>query len=149
MTYQHSNIKYFLLLTIFLLLFIRCEDNTTRPFPYVHVDVTFDIGTELDGILSGEYVFIEDKGYGGLIIYRSSQNIFKAFDRACVYRPNDKCILERDEKFETLVSCPCCSSRFQIIDNGRGFDGPAGSMQLKQYNVEYYPASQQIRVTNY
>ena len=136
-----------------MLLFIGCEDQQ-KPFPYVHVNVTFDIGTELNNLAIGEYIFLgsedcgesENCGYGGLIIYRSGQNSFHAFDRACPYKPEDKCILESDEQFESVVTCPCCGSRFIIADDGRYFDGPA-QRRLKKYNA-YKVSANQLRVTN-
>ncbi|MBS3776980.1 MAG: hypothetical protein KGY70_17410 [Bacteroidales bacterium] len=153
MTYQHSNIRIFYVFALILLLFIGCEDQQ-QPFPYVYVNVTFDIGTELDNLAIGEYVLLETEacseaencGYGGLIIYRSAQYSYQAFDRACPYKPEDKCLLERDDEFESLVACPCCGSRFIVTDDGRYFDGPA-QRRLKEYNA-YKESANQLKITN-
>ena len=160
MTYQHSNIRIFYVFALILLLFIGCEDQQ-QPFPYVRFDVTFDVGTELNNIVEGEFVFInaddcgESKncGYGGLIIYRSSRNNFQAFDRACPYKPEEKCILEVDEEFGdvNILSCPCCGSKFKLFDDGKVLVGPATttSRGLKQYQTNYLKKSEQVKVWNY
>ncbi len=155
MTYQHSNIKILYVFTLVLLLFIGCEDEQ-KPFPYVYIDVTFDIGTELGNLAIGEYIFLgsedcsdaENCGYGGLIIYRSGQDIYQAFDRACPTRPEEKCILEPFEGDESnnLLSCPCCGSLFDLGDSGRTIQGPAATRGLKQY--EAYKKGSQLWVTN-
>ena len=155
MTYQNSNIKIIYVFALILFLFVGCE-NEQKPFPYARVNVTLDIGTELNNMVQGQYVFITPEdcneteycGYGGLIIFRSSQNSFQAFDRACTYSPKDKCLLERDKDFETLVNCPCCGSEFLINQDGTVFREPA-KRRLKQYETTYLKSSNQLRVTNY
>ena len=138
-----------------MLLFIGCDDQQT-PFPYARVDVTLDIGTELNNITTGQYVFIgpddcsdaESCGYGGLIIFRPTQNTFQAFDRACTYNPKEKCLLEPDEEYgeNNILSCPCCGSKFYLGDDGMVFQGPA-NRRLQQYQVNKL-GSNQIRVLN-
>ena len=121
-----------------------CEDER-RPFPYVYVDVTFNISTQLNDLPVGEYVIKEGHGYGGLIIYRAQRSSFYVFDRACTYRPNKKCLLSEDNKFG-LMECPCCSSSFQLSQEGMVFNGPA-TVSLKQYEAIYIPPNE-LRVTN-
>ncbi|MEF8846346.1 MAG: Rieske 2Fe-2S domain-containing protein [Bacteroidales bacterium] len=107
-------------------------------------NVKFDIGTQLDNITDGQYVFIgpedcsqtERCGYGGLIIFRASTNNYKAFDRACPFNPKEKCILEpfEGDKSNNILSCPCCGSLFDLGDNGRNIHGPS-TRGLQQYQV--------------
>ena len=155
MTYQHSNIRIFYVFALILLLFIGCEDQQ-QPFPYVRVNVTLSINTELDNLTKEiGYVFIgpedcsdaESCGYGGLIIYRPSQNNFQAFDRACPYNPKKKCLLEpfEGDKSNNILSCPCCGSLFDLGDNGRNIHGPS-TRGLQQYRV--YKSGNQIIVRN-
>ena len=145
MPYKKSNIQYFFILVVLLSLFIRCEDDR-KPFPYVYINETFDVPTELSNLAVGEYVIMEDYGYGGLIIYRAGRQSFHAFDRACTYRPEDKCLLEEDPEFG-LMECPCCGSSFLLSDEGRVFNGPS-SVPLKQYQAYYNPNANQLTVTN-
>ncbi len=148
--HQTSNINIFLKIILFMLLFIRCEDDT-KPFPYVYVNARFYLDTQLDGLQEGEFILIDEKegyGYGGLIIYRSSSRSYQAFDRACTYNPQKKCILERDEEYENmgLVTCPCCGSIFRVWDDGIVFNGPA-TRRLKQYSA-FLLSPNELKVTN-
>jgi nitrite reductase/ring-hydroxylating ferredoxin subunit len=147
MTYQISNIKIIYVFALILFLFVGCE-NEQKPFPYVHINETFNVTTELNDLPIGEFMFLGKEngnyGYGGLIIYRSGQNSFQAFDRACTYNPDDKCILERDDEFESLVTCPCCGSKFLVSENGMVFDGPA-TRRLKNYETYYDPPILRVR----
>jgi nitrite reductase/ring-hydroxylating ferredoxin subunit len=154
-TYQNSNIKIIYVFALILLLFVGCENDRSR-FPYARVNVTLDIGTELNNMVQGEYVFIgpedcseaESCGYGGLIIFRASQNNFQAFDRSCTYNPKEKCLLEpfEGDRSNNILSCPCCGSLFNLGESGRVLQGPA-IRDLKQYQTT--KQSNQLRVTNY
>lgn len=126
---------------------VGCEDER-EPFPYVYVNETFNISTQLGDLPQGEYVIKEQYGYGGLIIYRAGSSSFLAFDRACTYKPKKKCLLKEDEEFEGagLMKCPCCSSSFHLSQEGMVFNGPA-TVPLKQYNAYYIPPNQ-LRVTS-
>jgi len=132
---------------LFLLLSLGCEDER-EPFPYVYVNETFNISTELGSMTVGEYRIKEQYGYGGLIIYRAGSSSFYAFDRACTYKPQKKCRLSEDEEFEGagLMKCPCCGSSFHLSQEGMVFNGPA-TVPLKQYNAYYIPPNQ-LRVTS-
>ena len=127
-----------------MLLPAGCDDER-EPFPYVYVDVTFNISTQLGDLPVGEYVIKEQYGYGGLIIYRAGRSSFYAFDRACTYKPKKKCLLSEDNKFG-LMECPCCGSSFQLSQEGMVFNGPA-TVPLKQYEAYYIPPNQ-LRVTS-
>ena len=155
MTYQNSNIKIIYVFALILFLFVGCE-NEQKPFPYARVNVTLDISTELDNVVKGQYVFIEPEdcseaescGYGGLIIFRASQNNFQAFDRACTYNPKEKCLLEPfgGDRSNNILSCPCCGSLFNLGESGRVLQSPA-TRGLKQYQTTRN--SNQLIVKNY
>lgn len=146
---KKTKIIYFLILPWFLFLLQGCEDDR-RPFPYVPFDVTFDISTQLNNLPTGQYIIKDEKdnyGYGGLIIYRSVGNTFYAFDLACPFRPQNKCLLKEDDTFDNLMKCPCCGSSYQLANEGRPFNGPS-TQPLKQYDAFYIEASNQLKVTN-
>jgi nitrite reductase/ring-hydroxylating ferredoxin subunit len=143
MAYKLPNIRFFFVLVLFFFLFGSCEDER-KPFPYVYVDVTFNISTQLNSLPVGEYIIKEKYGYGGLIIYRASRSSFYAFDRACTYNPNKKCLLE--ENPNDLMECPCCGSTFLLSQEGMVFGGPS-TVPLKQYQAYYRPPNE-LYVTN-
>ena len=146
-----TKLRFFLFPVLLTLVFIRCEDEQFV-FPHRDFDVTFDISTQLDNLQQGESIIKDERnyyGYGGLIIYRVDQGYFRAYDLACTHQPEKKCILERDEDFDTLFECPCCGSKFKI-DNITGditvFNGPS-KWPLREYRTSYSPPNQ-LRVYN-
>lgn len=143
--YNTSNLKKFWILSILLLIFIRCDDNLP-PFPYVRIDVTFNIATQLDNLQPDEYIKIDEHGVGGLIIYRKNQNTFEVYDAACTHEANSECVLEMNEEGYDLFTCPCCGSSFFIYQQGNIFNGPA-RRPLKQYRATYSPPNQ-LHVNN-
>lgn len=128
-------VRFFFIPILILLLFVRCDDEEI-PFPYVHIDATLYIDTQLGNMLIDQYVYIDGYGLGGLIIYRKSEAEYLAFDRACTYEANRSCKLEDDDTFSGILQCPCCGSKFWMTGNdlaGSNYQGPA-SAPLKQYN---------------
>ena len=142
---SESNLRFFLIPILLLLIFVRCDEDET-PFPYVSVNVTLSLDTQLGNMLEGEYKTVDGPGLGGLIIFRADQNEFLAFDRACTYEASMDCILT-DEG--SMFECPCCGSKFWMVSNdiaGTVYQGPA-SYPLKQYNC-YFDGVNTVRVTN-
>ena len=71
-----------------------------------------------------------DGGVRGIIIYRASENEYRAFERNCSFEPLNTCArVEVDGSGFFLVD-PCCSSNFDW--NGFPTGGPA-SLPLRQY----------------
>lgn len=140
-----SNLRFFLIPILFLLIFVRCDDDSI-PFPDVNVNVYLALDTQLGNMLVDTYKEIDGHGVGGLIIYRKDFNIFMAFDRACTYEASRECILT-DEG--SMYECPCCGSRFWMATGdiaGTLYQGPA-KYPLKQYNC-YFDGVNTVRVTN-
>ncbi|MFO8235555.1 MAG: Rieske 2Fe-2S domain-containing protein [Bacteroidales bacterium] len=129
-----SNLKIFWILAFIILLFIRCDDDISS-FPYVRIDETFNIDTELDNIQPDEYIKKEGYGVGGIIIYRKSTAVFEVYDAACTHEANPECVVVENEDFN-IFTCPCCESSFFIYQEGNVFNGPA-RRPLKQYRADY------------
>ena len=142
--YKTSKLKYFWILSLFLVLFIRCDD-TLPPFPYVRIDAYFNIATQLDNLQPDQYIKVDGYGLGGLIIYRQNRSIFLVYDAACTHEASADCVLEEHESFD-LYECPCCSSSFLIYNEANVFNGPA-RRPLKQYRADYL-APNQLHVYN-
>ncbi len=141
---QISKIHNFLLFIFLSLSFIRCDDNP-NPFPYVNVNITLSIDTQLGNMNVGEHKFIDNAGYGGLIIYRKSEYEYQAFDRACPHDYKDNCILNDDDDFNEILICPCCKSKFLLSQSGSVFNGPA-IKPLQEYNT--YLQGNFLRISN-
>lgn len=63
----------------------------------------------------GNYVFVTG-GVCGIVIYRQSQDQFIALERNCTYQPSDRCAVLPDTTNALFLTCPCCGSRFLMID---------------------------------
>ena len=59
------------------------------PVPYGPVDIQLDLNkAEFNSFIIGTHVFITGGGSGlGIVVYRLSQNEFKAYDRMCTSKP--------------------------------------------------------------
>lgn len=139
-----SKLSIILLTSLLSLGFISCDEQSD-PFPYVRIDLTLSIDTQLGNMNVGEHRFIDNAGYGGLVIYRKLQNEYQAFDRACTHDYADACILEDDENFDGILVCPCCGSKFLLSQNGSIFNGPA-TKPLEEYST--YLQGNFLRISN-
>ena len=141
-----SNLRFFLIPIIFLLIFVRCDKNET-PFPNVSVYAILALDTQLENVIPGNFVEVDGYGVGGLIIYRVDNNEFLAFDKACTYEALSTCILTNDG---AMFECPCCGSRFWMVNSvdiaGTVYQGPA-SYPLKQYNC-FFNGTNTVTVRN-
>jgi len=146
--FSKSNLRFFLIPFLVLLMFVRCDDNETA-FPNVSVNVYLSLDTQLGNMLIDSYKFIDGHGVGGLIIYRKDHHIFMAFDRACRHEASRDCIVEEHPEFTGILQCTCCESEYWMtgIDlAGSIKQGPAKA-PLMQYNC-YFDGTNTIRVTN-
>ncbi|NOQ25239.1 MAG: Rieske 2Fe-2S domain-containing protein [Bacteroidales bacterium] len=145
---SHSNLRFFLISILILLIFVRCDDNEI-PFPNVSVYTILSVDTQLGNILPQNYVEIDGYGIGGLIIYRVNNNSFLAFDRACTYEASPSCILQESDEYIGIFDCPCCGSGFWMIGEdipGTVQQGPA-NVPLKQYRC-FFNGANSVTVTN-
>ena len=133
-----SNLRFFLIPILLLLILIQCDDNET-PFPNVSIYVTISLDTQLGNMGVGSYKFFDGHGVGGLIIYRKDFNVFQAFDRACRHEASGKCVVETDADYQEVLVCPCCDSEYWMTVQdlaGTIKQGPAKA-PLKQYNCTF------------
>jgi nitrite reductase/ring-hydroxylating ferredoxin subunit len=82
----------------------------------------------------GGWVYITG-GSRGILVYRSSNSEFKAYDRHCPYKPEDACGRVEVDSSNIQVVDNCCGSKF-IMTDGTVTQGPAG-MPLKQYGTSF------------
>ena len=118
--------------TISLTLLSGCEKDMQHPVPNVHVDfrINLEITYELNTI--GGWVYFSG-GYRGIVIYRLSEDEFRAFDRACTYDVYNRIVVDDPP----IARCEECESTYLLID-GSVVEGPA-RYPLKQYRTTYHP----------
>ena len=134
---KYKNTKFFFLITILSLIFIKCDKNNNDVVPNVYVNFTIYINepdyAELNAI--GNSVMVTG-GSKGIIIYRSSLNEFCAYDRCCTYKPSEKDeYVQLLEQGSPIVVDSTCGSKFNLVD-GSVINGPA-VLPLKKYNADF------------
>ena len=133
--------KYYLISFIFVLLSAllvtpSCNKSEKQQGLIPNVYVNFELyPNSINPIPVSTWIYVNDQGYRGIIVYRYDQNTFLAYERTCPYDPEKECaVVEADESSITAVDS-CCMSRFLLTD-GSPFAGPA-TLPLKQYQTVY------------
>lgn len=122
-----------------------CDDSDDEgQIPFAIVDETINLNNFefLPLKTLGGFVTI-NAGVRGIIIYRESNSVYRAFEKNCSYQPLDACAdVEVDQSGLFLID-PCCGSKF----NFQGFptEGPAARPLLEyQSNL----SGNTLRITN-
>ena len=88
-----STIMSRVLVLLAIILIISCDGNVNvSPVPDVPVNVEVNLN-DIDNVALkqlGGYIYISG-GVRGLIVYRKSQNEYKAYDRNCTFEPEKTC----------------------------------------------------------
>jgi len=144
-----SKIRFFFIYSLIVFLPVSCERNKNDVIPDVYVEFTIDIFDyqALESI-AGSVVVDEndmriiDREYAGgfdgngIIIYRSMENEFMAYDRTC---PHDYAVNGLSIKVNvdfTRAVCPKCSTYYELFSFGTPSDGP-GQYPLKNYRTHF------------
>jgi hypothetical protein len=130
-----------LLVSLFLISLFSCkkDDGDRIPEVYVRYDISkieFD-QNDVNGVL-----LVNGHGVAGLILYKTSNNTYKAYDRCSSVDPAKKCAVVPDESF--TVTDPCSGAKFFLMD-GSPAKAPA-VRSLKEYRV--LTTSFQIMISN-
>ena len=82
-------------------------------------------------------------GVRGIIIYRESNTVYRAFESNCTYQPQNACAdVEVDESRLFLID-PCCGSKFDF--QGLPIEGPA-FVPLLEYSTSL--SGNTLRISN-
>ncbi len=136
---------------LFLLILSACKkDEELLPPAYVDFQIYVNqaqfsdlhaIGNSM--ILKEEDVIGRNYAKHGVIVYRFSEDEFKAFDARCTYEPKEQHRLEITDDY-VVARCTDCGSEF-ILVYGAPSKGPA-NMPLREYNT--YFSGSILRVFN-
>lgn len=121
-----------------------CEVNRDTTIPEMPVSLTIDImrdAPELN-VIGGFKEFVKPAtiyqylGFGGILVFRSFDDSFVAFDLACPHE------IKRDVRVECdmsgIATCPKCGSTYDV---GYGSGTPrsgAAAYPLRKYTVQPY-----------
>jgi hypothetical protein len=84
--------------------------------------------------LDGGYKEINNIGLRGVIVYRVSSSVYRAYERNCSFQPNDACATVNIHGSHLYMTDPCCGSNFSF-DEGTPTGGPAWR-PLRQYRTQ-------------
>ena len=127
--------KWFYIL-LFPILFSACSKNENGTIPLVNVNIIIYTNDPAFNDISvpGNWMYVNG-GSRGIIIYRVSNDEFRAYDRHCTYDVTNSCALVSVDVTNITAYDDCCGSKF-IITDGSVTQGPAG-LPLKQYNTSF------------
>ena len=123
-----------LLLIIPLLLFQGCEPRVEESgVPNVPVSVEINLSDISNAPLQqiGGFIYLQG-GVRGIILFRESQNLYRAFDRNCTFQPSDVAAVVEVNASGFFMEDLSCKSSFDL--GGFPTDGPA-QFPLKEYNI--------------
>ena len=141
---------FVILVTATGLLFQGCDKDREHPVPYVRVTVSFNVlhhNLSAPG-LSAQFSRHDlggSAGYQGIIVYRLSNDEFRAYDRACPCNPHN-CIVSIEEDNPVLAFAPECESRF-ILTDGSVVEGPS-RFPLREYRTSFDPHTNRLMISN-
>ena len=115
-----------------LSLLLSCgQDPTDDPIPYTAFpDINIILSNYPVLLSDNSYIYIDDGGFRGLILYRKSATVFYAFERNCSFQPLDACATVEVHSSTLYMEDPCCKSIFNF--EGNRTSGPAWR-PLNQY----------------
>jgi hypothetical protein len=126
-----ENIRCVLALTGVLLVSSCSSDLYDDPIPVVpFVDVNINTANYQVLLTDGGYIYVNDAGVKGVILYRKNSTTFLAFERNCSFRPNDACSTVDVHDSMLYMFDSCCGSSFNF--DGVPMGGPAWR-PLRQY----------------
>lgn len=121
---------------VLLLLLWSCKKNNNN-IPDIYVDEYLYLSqpayVNLNAI--GGFIYLNNSGSRGIIVYRKTIDEFVALDRNCTYDPSAICATVIVDNTNFFAEDTCCKSKFQI-NNGQVVNGPA-SLPLKAYQTEF------------
>lgn len=126
-----------------VLIFINCNKDSNSNIPFVSVNIVMQTTNPqfigLNAVNSWIYLV---GGSRGIIVYKVSNDQFRAFDRHCTFQPQNACALVSVETNNITGLDDCCGSRFLVTD-GSVINGPA-IVPLKEYNTSFDGATLRI-----
>lgn len=127
--------NWFFILTL-PLLFLTCknDDNANIPLVSVNYYIHTNDPAYIEVAAPGGWMYLNG-GSRGIILYRVSNDLFRAFDRHCTFNPTSTCALVSVETNNITGFDDCCGSKFLITD-GSVTQGPA-NLPLKEYQTTF------------
>lgn len=114
---------------------VSCQQPVPEdPIPIVPVNEQISLNSLLYDNLNviGGTAYLDNAGVKGIIVYRAGLDEYRAFDRACSFRPSLECERVSVDDSGLFMVDTCCSSTFDFF--GFPNSGPA-SWPLREYQT--------------
>jgi hypothetical protein len=120
----------------FLAIGVGCKKDKTDTIPTTPVNFYIEPNSTmyLQLNIPGGWLYLTG-GTRGILVYRITNDEFRAFDRACPNEPTNTNAYIKVESSNTTAIDSLCGSRFVLLD-GSVIKGPA-TRGLLQYNAVY------------
>lgn len=129
--------KKFLGSMVFLAAIAGCQpdlqDDVIPWQPFDVINVNLNLPEYINLKMDGGYVYLNDGGVRGLILYRQNPSNYIAYERNCSFQPNTACATVEVHVSTLYIFCPCCSSNFDFA-SGYPTAGPAWR-PLRKYDT--------------
>ena len=146
---QLSPGKILLCISLISIPFFSCKKSSVNAnFPNVSVSKYIYMNLPQYNTLQivGNFLYIDDAGYKGLIVYHRSIDEWVAYDRGCTYDPTNADALLSVETGGLNVLDSHCGSKYSLVD-GSVISSPA-TTPMKQYRVDYDQGGNKLYIYN-
>ena len=120
-----------------LMLIAGCEPDLSddaipwQPFDVININLNLPEYISLK--MAGNYMYLNDAGVRGIILYNNNGSRYIAYERNCSYQPNSACATVEVHVSTLYMYCPCCTSSFDLA-TGHPTGGVAWR-PLRQYET--------------
>ncbi|MBN1338411.1 MAG: hypothetical protein JXA03_03760 [Bacteroidales bacterium] len=125
---------FFILAGIVLHSGCKKDNGSEGDIPNVYVNFTL-YPNSLNYIAVSNYIYVNNQGYRGIIVFRTDLYTFMAYERTCPFDPGNDCAQVEVEPSNITAVDSCCMTQYNLI-NGSAFSGP-GTLPLKQYKTSF------------
>jgi hypothetical protein len=88
------------------------------PFEEISMNLSLPAYSKLATV--GGFMYLNNGGVKGLIVYRSGPSTYIAFERNCSYSPNEACATVEVHSSTLYMLDPCCGSTFSLTGEPTG-----------------------------
>lgn len=110
--------KKFVLFLLVSVMLTGCDPDLTddaipwQPFDVININLNLPEYIHLK--MDGQYMYLNDEGVRGIILYHQGGSNYIAYERNCSYQPNSACATVEVHSSGLFMLCPCCSSNFDL-----------------------------------
>lgn len=133
---KHFKIEILILVVLIIAWIPGCKKDKDQggKIPTVYVNFTL-YPNSLDYIAVNNYIYVNNQGYRGIVVYRIDLYNFMAYERTCPYDPENECAQIEVEPSNITAVDSCCLTKYNLI-NGSPYEGP-GTAPLRQYKTSF------------